>query len=305
MPDTLLLLDSASLYFRSYYALPESMVAPDGRPNNAIRGFLQTMTRLLDLHQPVAVGCCWDADWRPDWRVDLLPSYKTHRVIDGTADVEEVPDTLEPQAQALGELLDALGFARPAAAGFEADDCIGTLCEQPFERVVVVSGDRDMVQLVDERVRVHLAVNGGMERWPLLDPESVVERYGVRPAQYVDLAIMRGDPSDGIPGVPGIGEKTAARLLATGGSVEGILQAIDAGASLPGLTPRLSGLLVAHRAELAAMRAVATIRRDVPWQGRLELPAQPRDVKRAEQLSEQWGVQRWVAELDKRLPSQA
>lgn len=305
VPDTLLLLDSASLYFRSYYALPESMVAPNGHPNNALRGFLQTFARLLDAHSPAAVGCCWDADWRPAWRVDILPSYKTHRVIDGGSDVEEVPDTLEPQAGVLGEILDAMGVARPLAEGFEADDCIGSLCDRPFDRTVIVSGDRDMVQLVDERVRVHLAVNGGMERWPLLDPEAVVARYGVRPEQYVDLAIMRGDPSDGIPGVPGIGEKTAARLLGEAGSVDGLLGSVDEGASVPGLTPRLAGLLKEHRANLEAMRTVATIRRDVPWAGSLAVPAQPRDPGRLVELSDAWGVQRWVAEVQQRLASQA
>ena len=305
VPDTLLLLDSASLYFRAYYALPESMVAPNGHPNNALRGFLQTFARLLDTHAPSAVGCCWDADWRPAWRVDLLPSYKTHRVIEGSDDIEEVPDTLEPQAAVLGELLDAMGVARPSADGFEADDCIGTLCDRPFDTTVVVSGDRDMVQLVDERVRVHLAVNGGMERWPLLDPQAVVARYGVRPEQYVDLAIMRGDPSDGIPGVPGIGEKTAARLLGEADSVDALLQAIEAGRPVPGLTPRLAGILEAHRSNLVAMRTVATVRRDVPWEGSLAVPQQPHDARRLAELSETWGVQRWVAEVTERLASQA
>lgn len=305
VPETLLLLDSASLYFRAYYALPDSMTAPDGHPNNALRGFLLTFARLLDLHGPSFVGCCWDDDWRPAWRVELLASYKTHRVVDGSSEVEEVPDTLAPQAAALGEILDAMGVARPRAEGFEADDCIGTLCERAFERTVVVSGDRDMVQLVDERVRVHLAVNGGMEKWPLLDPDAVVSRYGVRPDQYVDLAILRGDPSDGIPGVPGIGEKTAVRLLGVADSVDGLLRAIDGDVQVPGLTPRLAGLLQAHRSDLAAMRTVATVRRDVPWDGPLTVPAQPRDPDRLAALSEAWGVARWVADVQQRLSSQA
>lgn len=305
MPSTLLLVDSASLYFRAYYALPESMTAPTGHPNNAIRGFLQTVTRLVDAHHPTAIGCCWDADWRPQWRVDLLASYKTHRVVDGTNDVEEIPDTLEPQAMAIAEILDALGVSRPYAEGFEADDCIGTLCQTPADRVVVASGDRDMVQLVDDRVRLHLAVNGGMERWPLLDPELVLARYGVRPSQYVDLAILRGDPSDGIPGVPGIGEKTAARLLAGAGSVDDLLRMIDAGEAVPGLTPRLAALLVAHREELTAMHQVASVRRDVPWTGSLELPPTPGDAERLAELAGSWGVRRFVDDLRQRLSSQA
>ncbi len=298
MPGPLLLVDSASMYFRSFHALPESMTAPDGRPHNAIRGFLQTLTRLLEAHCPGGLACCWDEDWRPDWRVELLPSYKTHRVAEVVDDeaVEIVPDTLEPQAQALAALIDSLGIARPAVPGFEADDCIGTLAAHAEGPVVVVSGDRDMVQLVDGRVRVHLAVNGGMEKWPLLDPDLVVSRYGVRPEQYVDLAVLRGDPSDGIPGVPGIGEKTAAKLLAAG-SLDDVLAAVAAGTPPAGTTPRLAGALAQHRELIEVMRTVATIRRDVPWAGPTTVPAAPADPDGVARIAEEWGVGRFVAPL--------
>ena len=297
MPGPVMIVDSASMYFRSFHALPDSMAAPDGRPHNAIRGFLQTLTRLLEVHRPGGLACCWDEDWRPQWRVDLLPSYKTHRlaqVADGD-DGEEVPDALAPQAEAIATILDALGVARPAVAGFEADDCIGTLAAAAGGPVVVVSGDRDMVQLVDDRVRVHLAVNGGMERWPLLDPALVLERYGVAPGQYVDLAILRGDPSDGIPGVPGIGEKTAARLLRECGSVDEALRLIDDGQTPPGITPRIAALLAEHRESIARMRQVARIRRDVPWAGSTALPASAADATLLAQVGRQWGVERFVA----------
>ena len=300
MSGPLLLVDSASLYFRAYYALPESLVAPDGRPNNAIRGFLQMLARLVERHGPAQVALCWDEDWRPQWRVDRLPSYKAHRVAEttGAADgPEEVPDTLAPQADALADLLDALGMERPRAAGFEADDLIGTLAARHPGDVVVASGDRDMVQLVSERVRLHLATNGGMERWPLLDPAGVVERYGVTPRKYVGLAVLRGDPSDGIPGVPGIGEKTAARLLSEVESLDALMDAVRLGGTVPGLTPRLAGVLEANAQEVSAMVEVATIRRDAPWAPHEGDERTVEYAPAAKAIAAAWGVERLVLDL--------
>lgn len=295
MSGTLLLVDSASLYFRAYYALPDSMVTADGRPNNALRGFLQMLTRLVERHQPTALACCWDDDWRPQWRVDALLSYKAHRVADGDdVEVEETPDALSVQAEALAELLDALSIARPGALGFEADDCIGTLAAQWTGPVVIASGDRDMVQLVGEHVHLHLATSGGMEKWPMLDPEAVLARYGVRPEQYVDLAVLRGDPSDGIPGVPGIGEKTATKLLAECGSIADILALVDAGTPPSALTPRLAKVLAGHRELIATMRTVATIRTDAPWSGDVRIPDLGQVDARAQDIVAAWNLERFV-----------
>ncbi|MDD2859348.1 MAG: 5'-3' exonuclease H3TH domain-containing protein, partial [Candidatus Nanopelagicales bacterium] len=220
----MLLLDSASLYYRSFFALPDSMTAPDGRPHQAIRGFLGTLDALHRQFAPTGLVACWDDDWRPQWRVDLMPTYKAHRVVDGSAETgwtEQEPDALTPQADALAAMLDAAGVARVGIAGFEADDVLASLAQATPGPVVGVSGDRDLVQTVDDAdgVRLLLAVNGGMPKWPLLDEAGVTERFGVATAAYVDLAIMRGDPSDGIPGVPGIGAKTAAALLAAYGGL--------------------------------------------------------------------------------------
>lgn len=308
-PGPLLALDSASLYYRSYYALPESMTAPGGHPHNAVRGFLDTVTRLATLHATSLVAACWDVDWRPAWRVDRLPSYKNHRLaqdapVDATVDAsddlsgEEVPDTLGPQITAIAALLDALGIPRPGATGCEADDVIATLAARVPDAdphgLVVVTGDRDLVQVVRPGVRLHLAVNGGMDRWPLLDVEGVVERFGVLPAHYVDLAVLRGDPSDGIPGVPGFGAKTAVAVIDAYGSLDAARAAAASGMVQRPLTPRLAGLLNAHADLIDDMRHVATARTDADIADPARIPV---DEVRLDALVREWGVARQVDAL--------
>jgi len=294
-----LLLDSASLYYRSFYALPESMTAPDGRPHNAVRGFLSTLTRLVVQYRPSAVVCCWDDDWRPAWRVNLLPTYKTHRLAAEAAangqPAEAAPDSLGEQAEAIGEIVTAMGLARLGAPGFEADDIIATLSASAQIPAIVVSGDRDLVQVVRPGVQVLLTVNGGMDKWPLLDDEAVVERFAVAASRYVDLAVLRGDPSDGIPGVPGIGPKTAGALIATFGGIDGLLGAVERGDIAKPLTPRLAGLLEEHRDLIGRMRIVASARTDAPFNAA--------DIERSEvrgealhELATAWGVTRFVNE---------
>lgn len=294
-----LLLDSASLYYRSFYALPESMTAPDGRPHNAVRGFLSTVTRLVAHYRPSAVVCCWDDDWRPAWRVDLLPSYKTHRL---AADIvgdgclaEAAPDSLAEQAEAIGEIVTAMGIARLGVSGFEADDIIATLAASAQSPTIVVSGDRDLVQVVRPGVQVLLTVNGGMDKWPLLDDEAVVERFGVAASRYVDLAVLRGDPSDGIPGVPGIGPKTAGALIAEFDGIDGLLGAVESGVVAKPLTPRLATLLVEHRDLINRMRLVASARTDAPFTIADIKPSEVRHESLAV-LAAAWGVTRFVDE---------
>lgn len=287
------LLDSASLYYRSYYALPESMTAPDGFPHNAIRGFLGTMTKLVDEWQTADIVCAWDVDWRPQWRVDLLPSYKTHRVLDETAideGTEETPETLGPQVDGLAAILDAMGIARPGAPDHEADDVLATLATTLDDEIVVVSGDRDLVQLVDDHVRLLLTVNGGMDKWPVLTPAGVVERFGVRPDQYVDLAVMRGDPSDGLPGIAGIGAKTAAALLAEFGTLDEIILA--ARNPRPPLSPRRAQAILEGAEYLKAAATVATVVRQAP----IQWPAGV-DADALAQLAIDWGLERQIAQL--------
>jgi 5'-3' exonuclease len=236
MPAALLLLDGASMWFRSYYGVPSSITSPDGRPVNALRGFLDTVAALITRERPTRLVVALDLDWRPQFRVDLIPSYKAHRVAehnpDGEPDIEEVPDELTPQVDMILEMLDAFGITTAGAAGFEADDVLGTLAAgERRDRVVVASGDRDLLQVVtDEPVPVRVLYLGrGLTKATMFGPAEVAERYGV-PADragpaYAELALLRGDPSDGLSGVAGIGEKTAATLLAQYGSLESVLTA--------------------------------------------------------------------------------
>src|ERR1700736_1820755 len=238
MSAPLLLLDGASMWFRSFFGVPSSITSPDGRPVNAVRGFVDSVATVITRHQPPRLVVCLDLDWRPQFRVDRIPSYKAHRVEEenpsGQPDVEEVPDDLSPQVEMIAELLDAVGVCTGGAEGFEADDVIGTLAAQERrDPVVVVSGDRDLLQVVrDEPVEIRVLYLGrGLTNATLMGPIEVAERYGVPTGRagegYAELALLRGDPSDGLPGVPGVGEKTAATLLAQYGSLAAILAAVD------------------------------------------------------------------------------
>ena len=230
-----LLLDSASLYFRAFFGVPDSVRAPDGTPVNAVRGLLDFITRLVGQYQPTHLACCWDNDWRPTWRVELLPTYKAHRVaspVPGGVDVEETPDPLETQVPVIADVREAerdVTLAVVGADGYEADDVIGTLVERAARAGMaadIVTGDRDLFQLVDDKRSVRVLYTArGVGKHEVIDEAAVVRRYSVLPEQYADFATMRGDSSDGLPGVPGVGEKTAASLLRTYGDLDSILAA--------------------------------------------------------------------------------
>jgi len=286
----LMLLDSAGLYYRAFHGVPESITAPDGTPVNAVRGFLDMCTALVASRRPTGLVACWDDDWRPQWRVDLLASYKAHRVAADGA--EDEPEALGVQVEIIAEVLAALGIARVGAADFEADDVIATLARRHAARgeaVEVVTGDRDLIQLVDDACGVRVLYTGrGIRRVEVLDEAAVVAAHGVRPQQYTDLAILRGDPSDGLPGVPGIGTKTAAGLLARFTDMDGILRAIEADAS--GVSPRIAASLRDNRDYLA--RAEQVVRAaDVPLDEiDVRIPDQPSDAESLRALAERWGI---------------
>lgn len=289
----LMLLDTASLYFRAYYGVPDSVRAPDGTPVNAVRGLLDFLTRLVRDHQPDDLVACMDADWRPQWRVDLIPTYKAHRVareVPDGPDTEEMPDTLAPQIPVIGKVLDALGIAQLGSPGYEADDVIGTLATRAAGPVDIVTGDRDLFQLVDDArgVRVLYPVKG-MGNLASFDEAALREKYGVDGPGYATLALLRGDPSDGLPGVPGIGEKTAARLLHAYGDLDGIMAAAaDPGSGLP---PAQRRRISDADEYLAVARTVVAVASDVPVPA-LDpaLPVQPRDATTVAALGERWGL---------------
>ncbi|OAH11234.1 5'-3' exonuclease [Streptomyces jeddahensis] len=288
-----MLLDTASLYFRAYFGVPDSVKAPDGTPVNAVRGLLDFIDRLVRDHQPDDLVACMDADWRPQWRVELIPSYKAHRVaeeVEVGPDVEEVPDTLSPQVPVIEAVLDALGIARVGVEGYEADDVIGTYATRAAGPVDIVTGDRDLYQLVDDKrgVRVLYPLKG-VGTLQATDEAWLREKYGVDGPGYADLALLRGDPSDGLPGVPGIGEKTAAKLLAQYGDLAGIMAAVDDPAS--GLTPAQRKRLDEARPYLAVAPTVVRVAADVPLPDvELALPRVPRDPGGLDALAARWGL---------------
>ncbi|WP_129838562.1 5'-3' exonuclease [Streptomyces sp. RFCAC02] len=293
MTQRLMLLDTASLYFRAYYGVPDSVRAPDGTPVNAVRGLLDFIARLVTDHRPDSLVACMDADWRPAWRVALIPSYKAHRVAEehsGGADTETVPDTLTPQVPVIEEVLDALGIARVGVPGYEADDVIGTLATRATGPVDIVTGDRDLFQLVDDArgVRVLYPVKG-MGTLAAFDEAALRAKYGVDGPGYADLALLRGDPSDGLPGVAGIGEKTAARLLERFGDLAGIIAAVDDPRSA--LTPAQRSRLTAAAPYLAAAPRVVRVARDIPVPDHeAAVPRSPRDPDALDALAGRWGL---------------
>jgi 5'-3' exonuclease len=293
----LMLLDSAGLYFRAFHAAPESITAPDGTPINAVRGFLDMTAALVAARGPSHLVACWDDDWRPAWRVALLPEYKAHRV--GQDGGEAQPDTLGPQVAIITEVLAAFGIARVGAPGYEADDVMGTLARrharggQPVE---VVTGDRDLLQLVDDAMGIRVLYTGrGLRRLQVLDEAGVAAGYGVRPGQYADFAILRGDPSDGLPGIPGIGEKTAAALLGTYGDLAGLLAAVDAGAPI---RPAIAQALRAGRDYLTRAQSVVRVAEVQLPDIAAGIPAQPVDPRALAHLVERWGIAGPVQRLD-------
>ena len=292
-PEKLLLLDSASLYFRAFYGVPDTVRAPDGTPVNAVRGFLDIITRLVTTYQPTHLVACWDDDWRPQWRVDLIPTYKTHRVAEVVAagpDVEVVPDPLEAQVPVIRETLEALGIRIVGAAEHEADDVIGTLATRATMPVDVVTGDRDLFQLVDDAREVRVIYTArGMSNLEVLTDASVVAKYGVLPSQYADFATLRGDSSDGLPGVAGIGEKTAAGLLAAHGDLPGILAAAATG---EGMSAGVRAKLEAGAPYLAVAPKVVAVVRDLPLP-EIDARLRPLDAARkeaAQALAERWAL---------------
>jgi 5'-3' exonuclease len=286
---SLMLLDTASLYFRAFYGVPETVRAPDGTPVNAVRGLLDMIARLVRARPPARLVACWDADWRPAFRVAAVPSYKAHRLAaDGIS--EQTPPALDTQVQVIEEVLRVSGLAVAGAPGFEADDVMATLAARSDRPVDVVTGDRDLFQLVDDArgVRILYTVRGLMNM-DVIDEAAVTAKYDIPGRAYADFAALRGDPSDGLPGVPGVGEKTAAALIRTFGSIAGITAALDAG---HGGFPRGSrDKLEKVRDYLDVALSVVKVVDNAPLpdiDG--TLPAVPADAGRLKELGERWGL---------------
>ncbi len=286
MPGQLTLLDAPSLWYRAFHGVPESITAPDGSPVNAVRGTLDIVARLVRDTRPARLVACLDNDWRPAFRVAAVPSYKSHRLTENGAEAE--PESLGPQVAVLLEVLEAVGIATAGVNGYEADDVLGTLSARESGPVDVVSGDRDMFQLVsdDGPVRVLYSV----EKMKPYGVADVAAKYGIPGIGYADYAVLRGDPSDGLPGVKGVGDKTAAALIGRFGSIEAMLAALD--------TDDEAGFPAGSRAKLSAARnylevapAVTRTVRDLPIPELDDaLPQTPRHPERLVELADRWGL---------------
>ena len=293
-----MLVDAASMYFRAFHGVPSSVTAPDGTPVNAVRGYLDMCSTLITRRRPDSYVACLDADWRPAFRVALVPSYKAHRV--APAGGEEIPDELAPQVPILLDVLAALGLCAIGAPGYEADDVIATLAhraDQGGRSTEVVTGDRDLFGVVTERVTV-LYTGRGIAKLEVVSPAEVSAKYGIPFRLYPDFAVLRGDPSDGLPGVPGVGERTAAALVNRFGGIHDILEAArddDSGGFPAGSRAKV----LAAAAYLAVAPGVVNGQIDVALTDPLDdaLPTAPASPERLIQLSDRWGLERPIERM--------
>ncbi len=273
-----LLIDGSSLMFRAFYGIPVTVRSPGGEPINAVRGFLDMVGRLVTDRDPRSLVVATDEDWRPAFRVNILPSYKAHRV------ERPIPEELEPQVSIILEVLAALGIEVAGAAGFEAEDVIASLLTQIKGKAEIVTGDRDLFALVRDPDVCVLYSQQGIGRLVVVDEREIERRYGIPGRAYSDFAVLRGDPSDGLPGVAGIGPKSAAALLRRYGDLDGVIRnaALDAAA--------LDYLERARR----VVQLVATI--PLPRLGGSR-PQKPADPERLAQLNETYGISAVTARL--------
>jgi 5'-3' exonuclease len=223
---TTLLIDAASLIYRALFSVPDTMRAPDGTLVNAAYGFISMLTRLIEDHDPEFICCAADDDWRPEWRVNLIPEYKAMRAEEGSAQ-EEAEDKLEPQMPIIAAVLADSGIPTVGHAGYEAEDVIGTLAERAPGPVGIVSGDRDLFQLVRDPNIYILYPKRGVSELDIVNEAFIEAKYNIPGRAYRDFAVLRGDPSDGLPGVKGIGEKLASGLIRTHGSLAGVIEAAE------------------------------------------------------------------------------
>ena len=286
---TLMLLDSASLWYRAYYGMPDTLLAPDGTPVHAIRGYLDMTARLVGIYKPDRLVACLDGDWRPSWRVELFPDYKANR-LDEDGDEEEEPDTLTPQIPILLDLLDLFGIQVVGVDDYEADDVMATYAEVEKGPIRIVTGDRDLFQMVDDARDIKVVyLAKGVSQHDLVDVKYVADKYQIPGERYALFAMFRGDPSDGLPGVRGIGEKGAALIANNFATVEEALA--GAHAAHESLPAALAKKIIAGSDYLAIAPTVVQVARHVALP-RLDLsmPKSPADLSPIYQFKERYGL---------------
>ncbi|MGH8882053.1 MAG: 5'-3' exonuclease [Stackebrandtia sp.] len=284
----LVYVDAPGLWYRSFYGLPSSLRGPDGTQINAVRGFIDGLATLIRNHNATGLACAVDNDWRPAWRVELLPSYKTHRLADSGG--EEEPEALPHQVAIITDVLTAWGIPVIGVDGYEADDVLATLAARTGQAAGVATGDRDLFQLIDDTTGIRVIYIGrGVAKAETLDDAALFARHGVHAHQYVDFAVLRGDPSDGLPGVKGIGDKTAANLITTHGDLDTARAAAADPATT--MTPKVRRALTEAGDYLTAAVKVVRTADDAPVpQVDTALRTQPADPDTLDALSEKYGL---------------
>ncbi|MGI9195623.1 MAG: 5'-3' exonuclease [Candidatus Nanopelagicus sp.] len=285
---TLMLLDSASLWYRAYFGMPDTLVSPTGMPVNAIRGYLDMTSRLLVKYQPNRLVACLEGDWRPSWRVDLFPDYKLNR-LDETG-VEEEPDTLGPQIPILLDVLDALGIPMVGVDDYEADDLMATFSVKQNGPIRIVTGDRDLFQLVDDKRDVKVVyLAKGISNHDLVDLKWIEKKYEIPGDRYSLFAIIRGDPSDGLPGIRGIGEKGAAAIANQFRTLPEVMKAAESGDERLTSNLRKKLLESAEYALIAPKLVGCAVDVAIPEMS-IDLPRKPDSLEKITSLKEEFGL---------------
>jgi len=286
---TLMLLDSASLWYRAYYGMPDTLLAPDGTPVNAIRGFIDMSARLIGIYKPDRIVACLDGDWRPTWRVELFPDYKANR-LEEEGDEEEEPETLTPQIPILLDLLDLFGIPVVGVDDFEADDVMATYAEVEKGPIRIVTGDRDLFQMVDDKRDIKVVyLAKGISAHDLVDIKYVSDKYQIPGERYALFAMFRGDPSDGLPGGRGIGEKGAALIVNNFATVDEALAGAHAGHDA--LPAALAKKIIAGTDYLKIAPTVVQVARNVSLpQVDLSMPKAPADLSEIYRFKERYGL---------------
>ena len=285
---TLLLLDSASLWYRAYFGMPDTLLSPHGEPVNAIRGFLDMSARLITQYQPSRLVACLEGDWRPSWRVELFPGYKANRI--DASGAEEEPDTLGPQIPILLDVLEAFGIPMLGVDDYEADDIMATFSVKERGPTFVATGDRDLFQLVDDKRRVKVVyLAKGISNHDLVDRAWISARYEIPGERYALFAMIRGDASDGLPGVRGIGEKGAALIANNFETIEAALEAAHQGDER--LTAGIRKKLIEGADYIAIAPKLVHCALDVPVPlMSINMPSRPQSLDQIWQLKEDYGL---------------
>jgi len=286
---TLMLLDSASLWYRAYYGMPDTLLSPTGMPVNAIRGYLDMTARLIGMYSPNRIVACIEGDWRPSWRVDLYPAYKANRLEDDS-EVEEEPESLTPQIPVLLDLLDAFGIPMVGVDDYEADDVMATFAVKEKGPIRIVTGDRDLFQLVDDKRDVKVVyLAKGLSQHDLVDISWVANKYGIPGDRYALFAMFRGDPSDGLPGVKGIGEKGAALIASNFASVQDAIAGAKAGHEV--LSSSLAKKIIDGSDYLKIAPTLVNCARDVAIpQMEIAMPKKPVDLSGIYAIKDEYGL---------------